>query len=111
MDRRASLKAIFSFVAIGRERRFRFSGHPGVLHAQYYSDRSGAVRYKESAQPLWRECSAIKIEGKAMNLRQSQSRVVRWINRCLQIAIFTFCILPVVAQTPAPPPTRQDNVK
>ena len=46
-----------------------------------------------------------------MNLRQSLSRVVRWMNRCLQIAIVTFCILPVVAQTPAPPPTRQDNVK
>jgi prolyl oligopeptidase len=46
-----------------------------------------------------------------MNPGQSLSRVVRWTNRCLQVAIPAFCILPLMAQTPAPPPTRQDNVK
>jgi hypothetical protein len=46
-----------------------------------------------------------------MNPRQSLSCVVSWINQCLPIAVLTSCILPIVAQTPAPPPTRQDNVK
>ncbi len=46
-----------------------------------------------------------------MNLRQVLFSVAGRTSQCLQIAILTFCSLPVVAQTPAPPPTRQDNLK
>src|ERR1041385_7855492 len=46
-----------------------------------------------------------------MNPQKSPSGMMRWMNWCLKMAVLTFVILPVMAQTPAPPPTRQDNVK
>src|SRR5215471_9012950 len=46
-----------------------------------------------------------------MNRRRSLSCSFKWINLFLQAAFFALSILSAVAQSPAQPATRQDNVK
>jgi prolyl oligopeptidase len=46
-----------------------------------------------------------------MNRRQSFSCVFKLKKVFLRAILFSLCALPTIAQTPAPPPTRQDNVK